>query len=266
MKHRLALILLLPVTVVLLAACRSAPSSEDVHLRAIQEAGVIRIGTSPDFPPYESLDKKGGLVGFDIELMAEVARRLDLKLEWVEMPFKELIPAVKDGKIDAAMAAFVYSAKRDEVVDFTDPYFLLQDAVIGLDPFMDSITKDEDVTAYKAGVVRGSSQDRWLTRTMQAQNTSAKGRIFRYEGAEQAGVALKKEQIDVLLLDSAAAKAMADKETGLKIVYAGVLSNSPLQIIVPEGDAGLQRAINEVVEQLRSEGFIDKLATGYFEG
>ncbi len=54
------------------------------------------MGTSADYPPFEYIDRNGKKVGFDIALMEEIARRLQVKLEWVDMPFESLITGVQD--------------------------------------------------------------------------------------------------------------------------------------------------------------------------
>ncbi len=64
-------------------------------------AGVIRVGVSADYPPFEYLDADGNRVGMDIELMEEIAGRMGVLLEWADLPFEDLINEVRSGKIDA---------------------------------------------------------------------------------------------------------------------------------------------------------------------
>jgi ABC-type amino acid transport substrate-binding protein len=75
---------------------------------------------------------------------------------------------------------------------------------------------------------------------------------------------LKNGRIDVMMSDYVPAQALAKQLGGLEIVYHGVLSSGPINIVVPEGDAELRQAINEIIKQLQDEGFIDQLAVKYF--
>ncbi len=99
MKRIVVLVSLLVVASILLSACGGSSAAN--HLEAIKEAKVIKVGTSADYPPFESVDENGNKVGFDIDLMTEIAKRLGVELEWVDMPFDSLIAAVQEGKIAA---------------------------------------------------------------------------------------------------------------------------------------------------------------------
>lgn len=263
MKRIVILVSLLATASMLLAACGGAAKPAN-HLEAIKQAGVIKIGTSADYPPFESVDANGVKVGFDVDLMTEIAKRLNVKLEWVDMPFDSLLAAVQEGKIDASISAFNYSEDRDKTIDFSDAYYTSEDAFTVAEGFAGSITNPEDVAAYKVGVQTGTTQDGWLTDNLVAKGTLKEENFFRYDRVDQAMLDLKNGRIDVMMSDYVPAKALADQLGGLKIVYQGVLSSGPMNIVIPEGDAELQQAINEIIKQLKAEGFIEALAVKYF--
>ncbi len=262
MKRVVVFVSLLVAVSMVLAGCGSAKAAN--HLEAIKDAGVIKVGTSADYPPFESVDASGNKVGFDIELMTEVAKRLGVKLEWVDMPFDSLIAAVQEGKIDASISAFNYSEERDQTVDFSDAYYTSEDAFTVAETFTGSISKPEDVAAFKVGVQTGTTQDGWLTDTLVADGALPEENLFRYDRVDQAMMDLKNGRIDVMMSDYVPAQALVAQLGGLKIVYHGVLSTGPINIVLPEGDKELQGAINEIIKQLQDEGFIDKLAVKHF--
>jgi polar amino acid transport system substrate-binding protein len=262
MKRILVVVTLLVAVSLVLSACGGGTAAN--HLEAIKDAGVIKVGTSADYPPFESVDESGKKVGFDIELMEEIAKRLEVKLEWVDMPFDSLIAAVQEGKIDAAISAFNYSEERDQTIDFSDAYYTSEDAFTVAEDFAGTITNPEDVAAYKVGVQTGTTQDGWLTDNLVATGKLSEENLFRYDRVDQAMLDLKNGRIDVMMSDHVPAQVLAEQLGGLKIVYHGVLSSGPMNIVIPNGDAELQQAINEIIKQLQSEGFIDDLAVKYF--
>jgi len=262
MKRIFVLVSLLAIVSLVLTACGGGTSSN--HLDAIKKAGVIKVGTSADYPPFESVDANGNKVGFDIDLMTEIAKRLNVKLEWVDMPFDSLIAAVQEGKIDAAISSFNYSPERDKTIDFSDAYYTSEDAFTVADGFTGNITKPEDVAAYKVGVQTGTTQDSWLTDNLVKTGKLPEANLFHYDRVDQAMMDLKNGRVDVIMSDYIPAQALATQIGGLKIVYHGVLSSGPLNIVIPNGDKELQQAINDIIKQLKSEGFIDKLAVKYF--
>jgi polar amino acid transport system substrate-binding protein len=262
MKRIVTCISLLLLTSLILAGCGA--SKADNHLDAIKQAGVIKVGTSADYPPFESVDENGNKVGFDIELMTEIAKRLDVKLEWVDMPFDSLIAAVQEGKIDASISAFNYSEERDRTIDFSDAYYTSEDAFTVAEGFTGTIVNPQDVAAYKVGVQTGTTQDGWLTDTLVADGALPEENLFRYDRVDQAMLDLKNGRIDVMMSDYIPAQSLAKQLGGLSIVYHGVLSSGPVNIVIPDGDVELQQAVNEILKQLQEEGFIDQLAVKYF--
>lgn len=262
MKRIVVFVSLLAALSIVLAGCGPAKAAN--HLEAIKQAGVIKVGTSADYPPFESVDASGNKIGFDVDLMTEVAKRLGVKLEWVDMPFDSLIAAVQEGKIDASISAFNYSEERDNTIDFSDAYYTSEDSFTVADGFAGTITDPQDVAKFKVGVQRGTTQDSWLTDNLVADGALPDANLFRYDRVDQAMLDLKNGRIEVMMSDYVPAQALAEQLGGLKIVYHGVLSSGPMNIVIPDKDVELQKAINETIKQLQDEGFIDKLAVKYF--
>ena len=263
MKRIVVFISLLVALSLVLAGCGGSSKAAN-HLEAIKQAGVIKVGTSADYPPFESVDESGNKVGFDIELMTEIARRLGVELEWVDMPFDSLIAAVQEGKIDASISAFNYSEERDQTIDFSDAYYTSEDAFTTVEGFAGNIADPQDVAAFKVGVQTGTTQDSWLTDTLVADGALPEENLFRYDRVDQAMLDLKNGRIEVMMSDYVPAQALAKQLGGLEIVYHGVLSSGPMNIVIPDKDVELQQAINEIIKQLQGEGFIDQLAVTYF--
>ena len=247
----------------LLTACGTASGS---HLDAIKKAGVIKVGTSADYPPFEYVDEQGNKIGFDIELMTEVAKRMKLTLEWVDMPFDSLIAGVKEGKIDASISAFNYSEERDQEVDFTEAYYVGEDGFTVAEGFTGTISKPEDVAGLKVGVQSGTTQDGYVTDVLLAEGVLTEDLVFRYDRADQVALDLKNGRIDVMMTDYVPATALAKRIGGLKIIHDGLYSSGPFNIVLPEGDTELVQAINDILAQLQAEGFVDDLAVQYFLG
>jgi len=122
----------------------------------------------------------------------------------------------------------------------------------------------QDVAKYKVGVQTGITQQTWLTDNLGKDGALPEANLFRYDRVDQAMLDLKNNRIDVMMSDYIPAQALAKQLGGLKIVYHGVLSSGPMNIVVPDKDAELQKAINGIIKQLQDEGFIDKLAVKYF--
>ena len=92
-------------------------------LEKVKESKKLVIGTSADYPPYEfhkEINGKDEIVGFDVEIAKEIAKDLGVELEIKDMSFDGLLPALKTGTIDMALASMNPSEERKESVDFSD--------------------------------------------------------------------------------------------------------------------------------------------------
>lgn len=253
----------LAVVLVLVFALAACSASSD-HLAAIKKAGKMVVGTSADYPPFEFVDEAGNTTGFDVDLMNEIGKRLGVKVEWVDMPFDSLIAAVQGGKIDLSIAAFNYDEERDKTVDFTDAYYTSEDALVIMESLAGDPPTPENLEQFIIGVQSGTTQDAWLTDNLEATGKLKAGSLQRYERVDQAFMDLQAGRVQVIMSDYVPAKALVDKFGGMKIVYQGVLSTGPMNIVIPDGDKHLQTEVIKIIKDLQDEGFIDALAVKYF--
>lgn len=254
MKRTFVFVLL--AAALLLSACGGAASAN--HLEAIKKAGVIKVGTSADYPPFESLDKSGNKVGFDIDLMTEIARQLSVKLEWVDMPFDSLIAGVEAKKVDAVISGMNYTEERAKQVTFTEAYYTLEDSFVVAEAFKGTLKAPEDCVNYKVGVQTGTTQDTWLTDLVKAGKLK-EANLFRYDRADQAALDLKAGRIEVLMADSDPAAMFVKQVGGIKVALKALVTSGPVNIALPLNDAETAKAINDILKTLKSNGFIDKL-------
>jgi polar amino acid transport system substrate-binding protein len=256
-------LILLVVVLALMITAVGCTSSGD-HLAAIKEAGKVVVGTSADYPPFEFVDEAGVTTGFDVELMNEIGKRMGVTIEWVDMPFDSLIAAVQEGKIDMSIAAFNYDEERDKTVDFTDAYYTTEDSFIVLEGFASDLSDPMELANYTVGAQSGTVQDSWITDNLVTPGLLPETKYLRYERVDQAALDLQAGRIEVLMADYVPAQAIVSQFGGMTIVFHGVLSTGPLNIVIPEGDKDLQEEINRILKELQADGFVDALAMKYF--
>lgn len=94
-----------------------------------QQADVWIVGTSADYPPFEYFqDNK--IIGFDIELIQEIGKRLGKTIEIRDMSFDGLLAALQSKRIDLAISAISPTLDRAKSVDFTRPYFSTETVLV----------------------------------------------------------------------------------------------------------------------------------------
>jgi cyclohexadienyl dehydratase len=99
-------------------------ASRASHLNRILEAGIVRVGTTGDFPPITSRDPDSkNYVGYDIDAAVELAKDLGVKVQFVPADWKTLVNGVVADKYDIVMSGVSMSLERAKVAGFTQPYF-----------------------------------------------------------------------------------------------------------------------------------------------
>ena len=135
MKKIVCIVLAAVMAMALLTACAPQEAEEQTKLDAIQEAGVLVVGTSPDYPPYEFIvageDGSMETVGIDIWIAEDIAEALGVELKIEAMDFAGLDSALQMGTIDMIMAAYNPTEERAEIMDFSDVYYI--DTVVAPD-------------------------------------------------------------------------------------------------------------------------------------
>lgn len=263
MKTLSKMLVVVLIVGVLLTAC--APKAPASHWEAIQEAGTLKIGTSADFPPFEYIDESGNFAGFDVDIMKELGNQLGVKVEIVDMPFDSLIASVQEGKIDMTVAAYNYSEERDEVVDFTIPYYYALDGFMVSADSDITITAPEDVAAYIVGAQTGSTQNAWIQENLIDTGLLPEENFFKYERVDQAALDVKAGRIDVLMAEAAVIGSFEKEMGGLKVAYSAEMSSGPVRMIVPEGDTELIAKLDEAIQAMIDSGFIDEVTLKHMQ-
>ena len=122
---KFALILAVIMMLSLLTGCGQKGTS----LKDIQKAGELVVATSPDFPPFESLQSDGSVVGIEIDLLNIICEKLGVSLKIEQMNFDSVLPGIQAGKFDLGASGISVTPEREKNVLFTDPYCLAAQAI-----------------------------------------------------------------------------------------------------------------------------------------
>jgi ABC-type amino acid transport substrate-binding protein len=177
-------------------------AAEDTLWSRISDAGKIKVGTEAGWPPYEYLDDEGNIIGFEIDLMEAIAEELDLEVEWQDMGFDAIIPAVQSKEIDLGVSGFSVTTERLDVVQFTHYHSITEGQIIMLQSVADSKGITEfpslsNLTDYdlSCGAQVGTTQEQEL-------NSVAPGALETYDDYGLAMDAMKIGAIDCVYAET----------------------------------------------------------------
>ena len=107
------------------------PSAGEIDFNKGAAGGQLWVGCAAGFPPYE-MRNESGFLGIDIELSAEIAKRLNKELVIADYKFDQLAGALESGKIDMICSALTKTAEREKTMDFSQPYDADQEVIVVL--------------------------------------------------------------------------------------------------------------------------------------
>lgn len=153
---RLMRLLSLSVAMLALTAAAQAEDRAISVPASIKQAGKIVVGTSPTYPPLEYKDPATQqLMGLDIDLGNEIAKRLGVKIEWQEQSFSQLIPSLDTGRIDMGASGMTDIPARREKTDFVD-YFSTGTQIFTFVGMAAGVAKVEDLCGKPVAINRTS--------------------------------------------------------------------------------------------------------------
>lgn len=136
-----------------LAACGdvSTDQADTTRWEEIQEEGTLTVGTAGTLYPASFREEESDtLTGFDVELMKEIAKRLDLEIEFKEMAFDNMLTSVQNGQIDVAANDISVTEDRKEKFAFSKPYKYTYGTAIVRKSDLSGIESLEDLKGKKA--------------------------------------------------------------------------------------------------------------------
>lgn len=225
-------------------------------VQAIQDAGVLVVGTSADYPPYEfhtEIDGQDTIVGFDIAIAQYFADSLGVELKVVDMAFDSLLISLSKGDFDLVMAGLTPSEERKKAVDFTDVFFSNKQIVI--------IRKDDDALYNTTGDLAGKKGGA-QTGTVQMElgaNVVGADNVVGLTKFQDLIMELKSGKIDAVFTNSMTAAAYVSGNPDLEIKDIGIdYEESGFAGGVQKGNEDLVEYLNGVIDEMQEKGLIDQ--------
>ena len=216
---------------------------------------TIRAVTDATFPPMEFV-KDGKRTGFDIELVEALAGAMGKKIEWIDIDFKGLIPALQAGRADIAVSAIYFTPERSKVVDFTDPYYA--GGLVVLTKTEGPIKSLKDLDGRKVSVQVGTKSVNYLK-----DHFPAVQRVEVEKNQEMFNL-VQIGRADAAVTGKPAAKLFAQSTTGLTVLNDQVTTED-YGIAVPKNKPELTRELNAALQKLKADGSYQAIVNKWFE-
>lgn len=218
---------------------------------AASHGKTIRLGTEGAYPPYNFINDKGEIDGFERELGDELCKRAELTCEWVKNDWDSIIPNLVSGNYDTIIAGMSITAERDEVIDFTQDYYPPTASVY--------VAASEGVD-LAGGVI--SAQ----TATIQAAYIAESGAtLLEFATADETIAAVQNGEVDAVFADYDFLLPVVEASGGaLMFVGEPVALGGGVGMGLRESDGELRDKFNAAIDSMKADGSLNALLAKWF--
>ena len=250
---------------------------QEVDIPVPTSGKVLKIGVSATREPLSFVDKNGKVSGHDGELARIIGQKLQRPVEFFNMKFMALIPALQSGKVDMILTGMTATEERKKHVNFSDPYFSNSQVVLVQKPALMSqpsvaggdegasqkasaesiegsgkLSAAADLKTKRIGVLLGSAHDKYATVNFpQAQ-------IMQYNTASDLVLAVKTAKVDAAIFDEAPLQEILRLNADIGLL-GDVLFSFPIGVGISKQNEALLKDFNQFLAQIKRDGTYDDM-------
>jgi polar amino acid transport system substrate-binding protein len=236
----------------------SLPAFSQQVLSAIVKKGELRIGTSGTQPPFSMKSKSGELIGYEIDLAKALAKNLGVQLKLVEVPFSELMNALKTGKVDAVMSGLTITPERNLQALFAGPYILSGKSILTRSSKVADFEASTD-KKFKITCLKNSTSEKFVREVM------SKHEIIPVDSYNQAVDMILADKADALVADKPICVVTMLKHQGKDLVTTSEpLTIEPIGMALPPNDPQFLNLVEKYLTSLEITGMLPLLEKQWF--
>lgn len=244
-----------------------AKQEESAELKAmlpsdIRDAGVVKIGTEAQYPPFESLaDDNKTIVGLDPDLAKAAGELLGVKVEFTNTAFDGLLTALDGGRFDLVVAAVTDTAEREVSYDFVD-YFMTGQSIVVKKGNPEDITSVEDLCGHPVSVLKASTQLKLLEGFNANECKADPIDITALQTDKDALLQVQSGRADASFTQDAVGVYNAKNIGGgnqFEIANSEALLPTPVGMVFTKEDTALRDAFKAAIAELIANGTYDDI-------
>jgi ABC-type amino acid transport substrate-binding protein len=260
MRTRYTLAALATALMVLLTACGGGDASgsgAQGDLARVKEAGVLKVGTEGTYSPFSYHDPQSNeLVGYDVEVAAAVAKKLGVKVEYVETPWDAIFAGLTSKRYDVVANQVTRNPEREGLYGLTDTYTVSEGVVA---------TRADDTSISSLADIKGKKSAQSLTSNWAQVAKEAGADVESVEGFTQAITLLKQKRVEATVNDNLAVLDYQKSTGDTSVKIAAKTGDVSEQVVATRKDSDLVAAINKALAELKADGTLKSISEKYFQ-
>jgi len=229
-------------------------------LAQIKGKGKMVVGLDDSFPPMGFRDQSGEIVGFDVDLAKEAAKRLGVEVEFKAVDWDGVILSLKNGMIDVIWNGLTITPEREESIDFSQPYLEnSQSIVVEADS---NINTKEDLAGKVVGVQLGSSAVSAVE--SEPEVLAAFEELRKFSNNSEALMDLQTGRVQAVVLDVIVGRYYISQRPGQFKVLEEDFGGEKYGVGIRDGADSFRKALNDVLDEMIADGTAAKISKKWF--
>lgn len=252
-KKLLGILMIFTLTASIFVGCKSNAdtSKKATLLDEVKKAEKMRVGLMGTYPPYNFLNEKNEVDGFDADIAKEVAKRIGIKAEFITSEWSGMIAGLEKGKFDVVISQMTITEERKKSMDFSQPYIKNTVNVI-ISEGNNDIKSIEDFKGKKIGVGLGTNDEKYLKEV--AMPKVGNFEVVTYNDVITTLLDLNTGRIDATVNNLFAIKPQIEK-SNLKIKAVGdPIKEDFAGIAIRKGNEEFLAALDKALEDIKKDG------------
>ena len=255
------------IALIVMLGLNSMVMADDINLwkkstlNKVLQRGVLRVGMEPGYMPFEMKDKKGNIIGFDVDMAKAMAKAMGVKLELVPTAWDGIIAGLLTDKFDILMSGMTVTQERNLKINFATPYISVGQTIIAAKKHAGKTWKDLDKPEYTVVTKLG------VTGEIATRKMFKKAKIRTFETEADGAQEVLNGKADAFVYDKPynAIFFSQKRSTGNIVHLDSDLTFEPLGWAIRKGDPDFINWLNNFLHQVKSDGVYDKIYSKWFE-
>ena len=217
----------------------------------IASADVVRLATEGAYPPFNLIDDKGEVAGFERELGDEVCKRAAMECSWTTNKWDSIIPNLQSGNYDVIIAGMSITDERKKVIDFTQDYY---------PPVPSGYVAASADADLKAGPISAQVS------TIQSAYIAESGaQLLEYPSPDETVAAVRNGEAVAVFADTDYLRPLVEQSNGaLMFVGEPVSIGGGVGMGVRQADQELKGKLDAAIASMKADGTLNTMIVKYF--
>ncbi|WP_144579092.1 MULTISPECIES: transporter substrate-binding domain-containing protein [Agrobacterium] len=234
------------------AVCLPLAAAHADDLQKIEKAGKLSVALSGSFPPFSFVDESNKVVGFDVDIGTEIAKRLKVEPQIITTAWDGIIAGLVTSRYDTIIGSMSITDERKKAVDFVGPYYRS-----GLAIFVKTGSEIKTVDALKGktiGVTLGEAAEKWA----REQNMFD---IRTYKGLPEMLLDVNAGRVDAIVADDVPVfVAIAKSNAPIEQVKDDHMPRYDIGIAIRKGNPDLAAAMQKALDDMMKDGTYEAIS------